>query len=53
MYDHKKVFHGTVISVIGDRAVVRGDIDNKYLTLPTDRLTAIDPGPRSFGGGAA
>ena len=37
----------------GDRAVVRGDIDNKYLTLPTYRLSVIDATVGYHGGGAA
>ena len=53
MYDHKTVFKGTVVSVIDDRAVVSGDIDNKYLTLPTYRLSVIDATVGYHGGGAA
>ena len=53
MYDHKTVFKGTVVSVIDDRAVIRGDIDNKYLTLPTYRLSVIDATVGYHGGGAA
>ena len=43
-YDFITWFTGTVISVVGDRAIVRGDIDNKVLTLPTYRLSVIEPG---------
>lgn len=53
MYNHKHVFKGSVICVIGDRAVVRGDIDNKVLTLPTYRLSAIDATITHHGGSAA
>lgn len=39
-YDEKRRFAGVVVRVIGDRAVVRGDGDNKLLVIPTYRLLA-------------
>lgn len=40
-YNEKTWFAGTILSVIGDRAVVRAKPDDKVLVLPTYRLHAI------------
>jgi len=39
-YDETRQFRGTVVRVIGDRAIVRGDDDHKELVIPTYRLHA-------------
>lgn len=39
-YDERRQFRGTVVRVIGDRAIVRGDDDHKELVIPTYRLHA-------------
>ena len=47
-YDGTTWFRGTVIAVFDDRATIRGDSDNKVLTLPTYRLSVIEPGWKPY-----